>query len=164
MEKADASAATSAPVTLMEGVFGVYLKVNELRQNASVAVIDRELQDLRMAILANVTSKDKEVIAMAAKVFGWDYKELRSTLGAINEELDKITSQVPKLVNNFRDPDLRQEFFARLAKVENLIQQAINKVDDMHEDVREIKHILAESRRPLRCARRWTSLFNIYLF
>ena len=52
-----------------------------------------------------------------------------------------------QLANDLRDSDLIHELHARLAKIQNLTQQAINEVRDVHEDVRDIKQILAKTRR-----------------
>jgi len=96
-----------------------------------------------------------------------------STLRKINEELDKITAQGPwllgmysdlnasavdgcldrlstslekfKLANDLRDSDLLQKLHARLEKIQNLTQHVANKVDDVHEDVKDMKQILVET-------------------
>ena len=58
-----------------------------------------------------------------------------------------MTSSFPQLANDLRDSDLLQELHARLAKIQNLTQQVANKVDDVHEDVKDIKQILAKTQQ-----------------
>ena len=59
----------------------------------------------------------------------------------------RLTSSFLQLANDLRDFDLLQELHARLAKIQNLTQQVANKVDDVHEDVKDIKQILAKTQR-----------------
>jgi hypothetical protein len=60
--------------------------------------------------------------------------------------LECLTSPFPQLSNDLRNFDILQELHAHLAKIENLIQQVANKVHDVHEDVKNVKHILAKAR------------------
>ena len=59
----------------------------------------------------------------------------------------QLTTPFLQLANDLRDSDLLQELHARLAKIQSLSQQVANKIDDVHEDVKDIKQILAKSRR-----------------
>jgi hypothetical protein len=58
-----------------------------------------------------------------------------------------LTSPFLQLANDLRDSDLLQELHARLSKIQNLTQHVANKVDDVHEDVKNIKQILAKTQR-----------------
>ena len=58
-----------------------------------------------------------------------------------------MTSTFLRFANDLRDSDFLQELHTRLAKIQNLTQQVANKVDNVHEDVKNIKHILAKTRR-----------------
>ena len=58
-----------------------------------------------------------------------------------------MTTPFLQLANDLRDSDLLRELHARLAKIQNLTQQVADKVDDVHEDVKNIKEILTETRR-----------------
>ena len=52
-----------------------------------------------------------------------------------------------QFANDLRYSDILQELHARLAKIQNLTQQLANKVDDMHEDVKDLKEILVKTQR-----------------
>ena len=52
-----------------------------------------------------------------------------------------------QLANDLRDTDLLQLLHARLSKNQNLTQHVAAKVDEVHENVKDMKQILAKTRR-----------------
>lgn len=160
-------------IDVCEDKSAVEQKVKELQDRVChlmVVIVDN--------VTAKNEEGSDEVIVKAAKSIEQDIKDLLCTLKTINEVLDKITAQRPwllvihkdlnksavnnclqrlstalekfKLANDVCDSNLLQELHTRLARIRHLTQQMANKVDYVHEDVKDIKQILAKTRRSAR--------------
>ena len=121
-------------------------------------------------IVDNVTAKNEEgsseVIVKAVKGIERNIKDL--LMWAVDDCLNQLSTALKKFKvwptsgyttfmvwavdfypfsSLLSTSDLIQKLHAHLAKIQSLTQQVANKVDDVHDDVKDIKQISVKTRR-----------------